>query len=351
MAISLSELARRIGGRLHGDSNISITGADTIRDVRPGEITFIESAKRAPQLASCQAAAVITTEDYQPDHLPFIIVEDVHEAFAKVVALFRPPRAQRNIGISPSAVISPTARLGQGVNVHPHAVIGDDVIIAAGVTIHSGVQIMAGCKIGEDTVLFPNVVLYENTEVGARAIIHAGAVIGAYGFGYTTVDGRHQLSAQLGNVVIGDDVEIGACTTIDRATYGSTMIGEGTKIDNQVMIAHNCRIGKHNIICSQVGVAGSTTTGDYVVMAGQVGVRDHVHIGEGATLGAKAGVMNHVPAGQAYVGIPATPERQQMLIQAALMKLPELKKHVRALQRAVEQLENHSARVAQQEAA
>lgn len=195
---------------------------------------------------------------------------------------------------------------------------------------------MSGCQLGEQVVLFPNVVLYENTVIGARSILHANAVIGAYGFGYHQVNGRHQLSAQLGNVVIGEDVEIGACSTIDRGTYGATRIGDGTKIDNQVQIAHNCRIGRRNLICSQVGIAGSTTTGDDVVMAGQVGVRDHVHIGAGAMLGAKAGVMNDVPDGAAYLGIPATPERQQMLIQAALHKLPELKKQLKALQRLVE---------------
>jgi UDP-3-O-[3-hydroxymyristoyl] glucosamine N-acyltransferase len=151
-------------------------------------------------------------------------------------------------------------------------------------------------------------------------------------------------------VEIGEDVEVGACTTIDRGTYGATVIGDGTKIDNQVMIAHNCRIGRHNVICSQVGIAGSTTTGDYVVMAGQVGVRDHVHIGEGATLGAKAGVMNDIPAGAAYVGIPATPERQQLLIQAACMKLPELKKQLRALQQAVTRIEDAAANRQRQEA-
>ena len=166
------------------------------------------------------------------------------------------------------------------MDVYPFATIGDDVTIGAGSTIHSGVHIMAGSRIGEDVTIFPNAVLYENTVVGARCLIHAGAVLGAYGFGYEQVDGRHQLSAQLGNVELGADVEVGAGTTIDRGTYGPTVIGEGTKIDDQVMVAHNCRIGRHNMLCSQVGIAGSTTTGDYVVMAGQVGVRDHVNIGD-----------------------------------------------------------------------
>jgi UDP-3-O-[3-hydroxymyristoyl] glucosamine N-acyltransferase len=169
-------------------------------------------------------------------------------------------------------------------------------------------------------------------------LIHAGAVLGAYGFGYKTVGGRHQLSAQLGWVELGADVDVGAGTTIDRGTYGPTRIGEGTKIDNQVMIAHNCRIGRHNLICSQAGVAGSCTTGDYVVLAGQVGVRDHVHIGDRAVVGAKGGVSGDVPAGEIYLGIPATPEREQKLKQAALSKLPEMRRQLKELERTVSRL-------------
>jgi UDP-3-O-[3-hydroxymyristoyl] glucosamine N-acyltransferase len=185
--------------------------------------------------------------------------------------------------------------------------------------------------------LFPNVVLYEHTIVGNRVTIHAGAVIGAYGFGYQLSEGRHERSPQLGFVAIDDDVEIGANATIDRGTYGPTVIGEGTKIDNLVMIAHNCRIGRHNLICSQVGIAGSCTTGDYVVMAGQVGLRDHVEIGDRVALGAKAGVMHSIAEG-AWVGIPATPEREQMVKLAAVTRLPEMRKEFRALQRQVAEL-------------
>jgi UDP-3-O-[3-hydroxymyristoyl] glucosamine N-acyltransferase len=197
---------------------------------------------------------------------------------------------------------------------------------------------MAGCRIGKNVTIFPGAVLYENTVVGDRSIIHAAAVLGAYGFGYEMVDGRHKLSAQLGNVVVGEDVEIGAGTTIDRGTYGPTVIGDGTKIDDQVMVAHNVRLGRHNLLCSQVGIAGSSTTGDYVVLAGQAGIRDHVHIGTGAVIGAMGGVVNNVPDKARYIGIPATPERDQKLRQAVFTKLPEMRQQLKALQQTVDKL-------------
>ena len=184
--------------------------------------------------------------------------------------------------------------------------------------------------------IFPNVVLYENTVVGPRCILHAGAVLGAYGFGYDQVDGRHCLTApSWATSSLGADVEIGAGTTIDRGTYGPTVIGEGTKIDNLVMVAHNCHIGRHNMLCSQVGIAGSTATGDYVVMAGQVGVRDHVRIGRGAVVGAKAGVINDIPDAARMIGIPATPERDQKGQAGRLRPLPEMRQQLKQLQRTV----------------
>jgi len=351
MVVSLCDVARMIDGQLQGDGGIPITGADTIRDAQPGQITFADNVRLANRLAACRASAVITPSDFRPEGIAFVTVPNVHEAFTQIVAFFRPPLQDHRVGVAATAVVSPTARLGRNVVVHANAVIGDHVIVGDGTVVHSGVQIMAGCRLGQDAVLFPNVVLYENTVVGSRTLIHAGAVIGAYGFGYTTVAGRHELSAQLGHVELGDDVEIGAGTTIDRGTYGATVVGEGTKIDNQVQIAHNCRIGRHNVICSQVGIAGSTTTGDYVVLAGQVGIRDHVNIGDGVTIGAKAGVMNDIPSGATYVGIPATPERQQLVMLAALQKLPELKKQLRTLQHTVTQLEQAAGSLTRQEAA
>jgi UDP-3-O-[3-hydroxymyristoyl] glucosamine N-acyltransferase len=338
MTLPLSELAQLVAGQLIGSGQIPIRGAATISCARPGDITLADNPKLAPQLARCQASAVLVNSAFAPAGIPCIVVDDVHAAFAVVVQHFRPQRLVKSVGVSPAAQISATARLSEHVQVHPLALIGEDVEIGPRSVIHSGVRLLDGCKIGADVTIFPNCVLYENTLVGDRVLIHGGAVLGAYGFGYTLVGGKHKLAHQLGYVEIGDDVEIGAATTIDRGTYGPTIIGEGTKIDNQVQIAHNCRIGRNNLICAQVGIAGSTSTGDYVVLAGQVGVRDHVHIGDRAMVGAQAGIMNEVPAGQRLVGSPAIDEREQYHIWAATFKLPAMRKHMHDMEKRIEEL-------------
>jgi UDP-3-O-[3-hydroxymyristoyl] glucosamine N-acyltransferase len=334
---TLQQLADLVGGEVRGDAQTPITGAASIARVQPGEITLADAAKLLSPLATSAAAAVVVTPEFPPTAVPGIVVQDVHAAFAKIVGQFRPPRETPHVGRSPAAYVAASAQLAENVDVHPLASIGEDVVIESGTIIHSGVHIMAGCRIGRDVILFPNVVIYENTVIGDRSVIHAGAAIGAYGFGYHTVDGTHVRGAQLGNVEIGCDVEIGAGTTIDRGTYDATVIGDGTKIDNQVMIGHNCRLGRHNLICSQVGIAGSCTTGDYVVMAGQVGLSDHLHIGHRAILGAKAGLMNDVPDGAVYIGVPATPERDQWRMWGHVRQLPDMR---RQLKKILQQLDN-----------
>ncbi|MFV1964429.1 MAG: UDP-3-O-(3-hydroxymyristoyl)glucosamine N-acyltransferase [Pirellulaceae bacterium] len=347
ISMALSDVADLGGGELTGDGGVNITGASILRDAREGDITLADGPNLAKSLTDCNASAVMVPHGVEPEGVSYITVGNVHASFARIVAHFRPGCGMCATGVSPAAHVSDTAKIGVGVSIHPGASVGDEVEIGDGCTIHSGVHILARTLLGSDVTIFPNAVLHENTVVGDRVVIHAGAVIGAYGFGYETIDGRHVRSAQLGYVELGDDVEIGANTTIDRGTYGPTRIGEGTKIDNLVMIAHNCSLGKHNILCSQVGIAGSCTTGDYVVMAGQVGLRDHVHIGTRAVLGAKAGVMSDIPEGAVFLGIPATPEREQAVKQAAWSKLPEMRKQFKALQKQVAQL---SARIEQEPA-
>lgn len=340
MNITVQELARLVEGDVSGDGQVVIQGASILRDARPGEITLADHDRLSEKLATCPAAAVVIGRCYSaPLPLPAIRVDEVHQSFAKIVTHFHPPRSQRFVGISPAAHISPSARLAPEVQVHPSAVIGDDVEIGRGSTIHSGVQIMAGCRLAEQVTVFPNAVLYENTIVGPRVILHAGVVLGAYGFGYETIDGQHRLSSQLGYVELEADVEVGAGSTVDRGTYGATRIGAGTKIDNQVMIAHNCRIGRNNLICSQVGIAGSCVTGDYVVMGGQVGLRDHIEVGSGARLGAQSGHMTDVPAKASMLGSPAIPDREFWQVQVSVRKLTEMRRMLKELHRQVEHLE------------
>jgi UDP-3-O-[3-hydroxymyristoyl] glucosamine N-acyltransferase len=338
MATRLATLAELIGGDLIGDGTLVMHGAAPVDTAGRNEITFLDSADKAHRLAKTRASAVVVPRDFVPAGITALQVDDVHVAFARLVRYFHPPRTSQRRRISIEATIGWTAKLGEDVDIQPGAIIGEHVVIGDRVTVHSGARIMAGCRIADGVTIFPNAVLYEDTVVGPRSIIHAGAVIGAYGFGYKFAGGRHQLSHQLGHVEIGADVEIGANSTIDRGTYSATVIGDGTKIDNLVMIAHNCRIGRHNMICSQVGIAGSTSTGDYVVMAGQVGVRDHVHIGTGAVIGAMAGVANDVPEGAHMLGAPAVPERDQKLMFATMAKLPEMRKQLKHLQRQLDAL-------------
>jgi UDP-3-O-[3-hydroxymyristoyl] glucosamine N-acyltransferase len=351
MPTQLAILAELVAGQVCGDATLEIHGAATLLDAQSGEITLVDKIDKADRLSASTASAAVVPQGFPESTTgkTLIRVNDVHAAFTQIMLHFRPARVKSHKGISPLASVSPTAKLGAQVEIGPGATIGDNVIVGSGSVIHSGAHLMDGCQVGEQVTIFSGAVLYEDTVVGDRSIIHSGAVIGCNGFGYKFSEGKHLLSAQLGNVQIGCDVEVGANTTIDRGTYGPTIIGDGTKIDNQVQIAHNCRIGKHNMLCSQVGIAGSTSTGDYVVMAGQVGVRDHVHIGDRAVLGAMAGISSDVPAGSVMIGIPATPEREQKLKQAALSKLPEMRKQLKELQQVVKELgagpsqQNHAA--------
>jgi UDP-3-O-[3-hydroxymyristoyl] glucosamine N-acyltransferase len=339
MPHTLAELAELVGGTVVGEPTTRCEAAATLETAGGSDISLVDAKERLHLLAKSPAAAAVVPRGTGPLERPTIEVDDVHVAFTRIVERFRPPRSLEPVGISPQATIDPTARVAKDAQIHAWAVIGPDVEIASGVVVHSSATIAAGCRIGAGSVIHPSVTLYENTVVGQDVIIHAGAVLGGHGFGYRVVEGRFELSAQLGWVEIGDAVEIGSGTTIDRGTYGPTTIGEGTKIDNLVMIAHNCRIGRHNMICSQVGVAGSTSTGDWVVMAGQVGVRDHVHIGSGAVLGARSGVSNDVPEKTTVLGEPAIELRERKLQLATMTKLPEMRKQLKLLLERVAALE------------
>lgn len=339
---TLAELANLVAGTTAGDPTLLITGPAPLGEVTEGQITFIDQPERSPLATESPAAAVLVPAGVRCEGKATIEVANVHAAFATIVSYYRPRRPRMAAGVAPSAVVSPSATLGEDVRIGPGATVADDVVIGQGTVIHAGVHLMAGCRVGQHVIIYPGATLYEDTEVGDHTIIHAGAAIGGYGFGYHSAYGAHELSAQLGNVVIGNHVEIGANSTIDRGTFSSTRIGDGTKIDNLVQVAHNCQIGKHNLLCAQVGIAGSTSTGDYVVMAGQVGVRDHVHIGEGARIGAMAGVSNDIAPGVVAFGAPATPERDQKILLASLAKLPEMRKEFKQVRKTIKELQSQA---------
>lgn len=336
MELRLEEIATLVGGELHGDGSLLCRGANPAGQSTTEEITLILSpADAAIWNTQAKPALAFVTGSYQAEiNVPQIVCNEPHLAFEKIVAHFRPPLGPKipGVGCSPFSKVAATAEI------HPTATIAEDVVIGERTKIMPGVVIMAACTIGDDCVIYPHVTLYERTEIANRVVIHSSSVLGAHGFGYRQEAGRHVAKAQLGSVKIENDVEIGASVTIDRGSYGATTIGEGTKIDNQVMIAHNCQIGKHNLLCSQVGIAGSCTTGDYVTLAGQVGLKDHITLGDHTIIGAKAGVMDDCAGNQFYLGAPAIPYRDQMQIFALQRKLPEMRKELKELRKQLQKL-------------
>ena len=339
MSRTLHQLAKLTGATLVGDGSTVIHNAATLSDAQSGDITLLDNVERLDLLMDGQMAAVVMPPSDLSVGVPSLQCSDVHTVFTQIVREFRPQRPQTAPFISPQAYIDPSAKLGKDVTIYPLAYIGPETEVGDNTIIYPNSQLLTGAKVGSNTIIYSNVTIYNDCVVGSYCILHAGASIGANGFGYSQKSGRHVLSAQLGNVEISDYVEVGANSTIDRGAYGPTRIGEGTKIDNLVMVGHNCQIGKHNLLCAQVGIAGSASTGDYVVMAGQAGIRDHVHIGERAILGAKCGVMSDIPAGAKMLGAPACPEREQMIKFALTAKLPEMRRSVRKLEQQVKDLE------------
>lgn len=335
MPMPLSQLAELVQGTVVGDGDLLIASAQPMQEAKAGDITFLEDPRHYPQVSNCRASAVVVPLQVPPNGKSLIQVAEPLLAFIKIVLHFRGVAAPLRPGIDPRAAIHPSARLGEDVYVGPFAVLGEGASVGNRCQIHAGAVVGAHSRLGHDVILHPHVVLYARTILGNRVVIHAHAVIGADGFGYRFQQGRHVKVPQLGHVEIGDDAEIGAGATIDCGTFQATRIGQGTKIDNLVQIAHNCQIGQHNIFVSQSGIAGSSSTGDYVVVAGQAGIVDHIHIGTGAIIGAQAGVTKDVPAGQRTLGSPATPERLQKRMLMSLEKLPEMRQDLKRLKQHV----------------
>ncbi len=339
---NLEKLAGACQGRLTKAGDVIIRDALPLAHADSGIVTLVDNAKHVPKLLASKASAVVVPNEFAEVEIPQIVVSNPHAAFETIIECLRPSRKVERAGINPNAHVDSTATvhattwIDRGVSVGQGCVIGERCII------HNNVTIMADCRIGDGCEIFAGTTLYPNTIIGDRVLIHASAVLGAYGFGYRQFKGRHERTAQVGWVRVEDDVEIGAGTTIDRGTYGPTIIGEGTKIDNQVMIGHNCNIGKHNLICAQVGIAGSTSTGDYVVLGGQVGLRDHIHLADQTQVGAQSGVAEDSKPGQILLGSPAIPHREQIQNYMALLRLPEMRKKLRLLENTIEELQKEA---------
>jgi len=339
---TVEQLAALVSGRLVGDGTVSIRSARPVSEAGPGDITFIENDRYAKLLRTSPASAAIVGPHFRVrrqaanDDLPVIEVDDPIAAFITVRTHLSGEQKPRWAGVHPQSWVAPTATIGQDVAIYPFAYIGDQSAVGDGSTIHPGAVVGDRCKIGKGCIIHPNAVLYPDVVLEDRVEVHAGSVLGGDGFGYRQTNGRHVKIPHTGRLEIGSDVEIGANCTIDRATFEATRIGEGTKIDNLVMIGHNNQIGRHNLLCGQVGIAGSCTTGDYVVMAGQAGIKDKTQIGDGAVVGAQAGVHRNIPGGQQVLGSPAIPVREQRRLFQMIARLPEMHRQLRELSAQIE---------------
>ena len=338
MRFTVGEIAKTIEGEVCGDENMVITGVAGIKEAQKGEITFLANPRYLSLLSTTKASAVIVARDITDSDRTLIQTEDPYFAFSQVMGLLANDEIPLPREIHPSASIGQRVKLGKNISICAFSVIGDDVEIADGVTIYPQVYIGHHAKIGENTLIYAQVTIREKVTIGKRVIIHSGTVVGSDGFGFAPFKGKHHKVPQLGTVAIGDDVEIGANVTIDRATIGKTEIKQGTKIDNLVQIAHNVVIGENCIIVAQTGLSGSTVLGKNVTLAGQVGLVGHLNIGDNVKVGAKSGVSKDVPANTCVMGIPAKPHMTEKRIEAVLRHLPELVKDINKLKKEIEEL-------------
>lgn len=337
---SVKEIAELVGGKIVGDPDILISGVKPLADASEGDLSFIANRKYLRQAQETKASAVIVPEGLELPGKTMIEVKNPYLGFAKVMSMFHPPR-RASVGIDPTALVSDSALIGKNTNIYEGTYIGERAEIGDDVDIYPGCFIGDDVHVGAGTLIYANVSVYAGCRIGKRVIIHSGTVIGSDGFGFATDDeGWHHKIPQVGNVVVEDDVEIGANCCIDRAVMGSTVIGAGSKLDNLIQIAHNVRIGKRTFIVAQVGISGSAEIGDQVILAGQVGVVGHVRIGDRCIIAAQAGVSNDVPDGEAYLGSPARPIMEQKRIIAVEGKLPEMREALRSLQKRVDELES-----------
>jgi UDP-3-O-[3-hydroxymyristoyl] glucosamine N-acyltransferase len=334
--MKLREIGRAIGCEVTGNGEVEIVGVAAIEHAAPGTLTFLADRRLIGHLRATGASAVILPPDIAAGALPCLCAEDPYRAFVAATELLHPPPPRPCAAVHATAVVAPGAVVGAGAAIGPHVVIGDGVTIGANATLHANVTIYPGAQIGEDFTAHAGVVVRESVRIGDRVILHAGAVIGSDGFGYLPLPEGNRKIPQIGTVVLEDDVEIGANSTVDRAALGTTFVGRGTKIDNLVMVAHGCRIGPGCLLAAQVGLAGGTTLGARVMMGGQAGAAGHLSVGDGAQIGAQAGLAGDVPPGAVWMGYPATDVRRWRRASLLVRQLPEMVRRLRALEQALE---------------
>jgi UDP-3-O-[3-hydroxymyristoyl] glucosamine N-acyltransferase len=332
MSFTAAEIARHIGGAVIGDASLRLENFAPADRAKAGDLTFAENESYFARADQSAASAIIVDGPFVSARKTIIRVSNARVAFAKVLPLFFPDPTF-SAGIHPTVLVAPSAQIDPTAHIGPYCVIGEHVRIGPRCVLDGANHIGAQCQMGEAVRLFAHVVLYPGTEIGNRVRIHSGSVIGADGFGYVLDGSTHLKVPQIGNVIIRDDVEIGANVTIDRGALGPTLIGKGSKIDNLVQIAHNVTLGEHCLIVSQAGVAGSTRLGNYVILGGQVGLAGHLKIGNRVSIAAQSGVMHNIPDGEKWFGYPAQPDRQTKRQIIALHQLPELIRRIKELEK------------------
>jgi UDP-3-O-[3-hydroxymyristoyl] glucosamine N-acyltransferase len=324
--MTLKELAGVIGAELSGgDPGTDVSAVSTLEDAGPGQVSFLSNAKYVPLLETTRASAVIVARGVRSERVALLRTPDPYFAFREAVVKLHGFRRHPHQGIHPAAHVDPTATVGQGTVLYPGTYVGPRA------------------RIGRDCILYPNVVVYDDCVIGDRVILHAGTSVGHDGFGHATHKGpdgtvAHHKIPQTGNVVIEDDVEVGANCAFDRATLGSTVIGRGTKMSNLISIGHGAKVGPHGLLVGLVGIAGSTRIGHHVTLAGQVGVAGHLEVGNNVVVGAQSGIINDVPDGTTVVGSPALPASKARRVYTVFTQLPELLDRVRRLEQQVEEL-------------
>jgi UDP-3-O-[3-hydroxymyristoyl] glucosamine N-acyltransferase len=335
MSFSLGEIAKKIGAELIGDPDLLINGLATLEEAKDGDLSYVTSPKFRKLAESNKASALLAYPGFESGNRSLLIIKDPYLGFARAMRHFYRLYPQVEPGVAKTAVIAddvmvpPTARIGHHVVISRGVHIGDDIVICPGTFIGEKVTL------GDRCYIFSNVSIRENVKIGNGVVIYPNVVIGSDGFGYCWDGSKHIKIPQIGTVIIEDDVEIGAGTTIDRATLGETVIGRGAIIDNLVQIAHNCKIGEYSVICAQVGLAGTTNLGRHVTLAGQVGIAGHLTIGEGSIVEAQSGVAGDIPAGSVYFGCPARDYRQAHKINAIIGRLPEYIARLRKLEASI----------------